>query len=162
MSIVKAKCPKCGAILDIDDEKDATICSACKEAFITEIAISNYKEREEKAQNISTNLNVEAATGNIGIKIGGYTFDDVIASRIIDCINRGEKTAAIKYVKESTGLDLVEAKAIVDNYIKENSVTYNQKATNTNSSTTVTNANSSSTGVICCIIIVIFLFVMML
>lgn len=42
MPLVPAKCPQCGANIEIDDSKDAGICKYCGTAFITEKAINNY------------------------------------------------------------------------------------------------------------------------
>lgn len=42
MPLVPAKCPQCGANIEIDDSKDAGICEYCGTAFITEKAINNY------------------------------------------------------------------------------------------------------------------------
>ena len=42
MGIVSAKCPQCGANLNVDSAKDAGICPSCGTAFITEKAIRNY------------------------------------------------------------------------------------------------------------------------
>lgn len=44
MAIVSAKCPKCGKIFRIDPEKEAGICAACGEAFVTAKAIQEYHD----------------------------------------------------------------------------------------------------------------------
>ena len=42
MPLVPAKCSSCGAVLDVNSENEATICTYCKTPFITEKAINNY------------------------------------------------------------------------------------------------------------------------
>lgn len=42
MALIHAKCTECGAMLEIDKEKDAAICPYCGAAFVTEKAINNY------------------------------------------------------------------------------------------------------------------------
>lgn len=39
---VAAKCTQCGANIEVDDSKDAGICSYCSMAYITQKAINNY------------------------------------------------------------------------------------------------------------------------
>ena len=42
MGLVAAKCPECGANINVDESKDAGICEFCGTAFVTEKAINNY------------------------------------------------------------------------------------------------------------------------
>ena len=42
MPLVPCKCTNCGAILKVDNTKDAAICAYCGSAFIVEKAINNY------------------------------------------------------------------------------------------------------------------------
>jgi|GEM_PF-851516 len=42
MGFIAAKCTQCGANIQVDDSKEAGICSHCKTAFVTEKAINNY------------------------------------------------------------------------------------------------------------------------
>lgn len=42
MPLVAAKCTQCGANLEVDSTKDATVCPHCNTPFITEKAINNY------------------------------------------------------------------------------------------------------------------------
>ncbi len=53
MPIVKAKCTNCGCLIEVNGDKDANICSKCKEAFITEKAIKLYNESEGNEANVS-------------------------------------------------------------------------------------------------------------
>lgn len=56
MPLVKAQCPNCGSALEVDNSKDAAICSYCGTPFIVEKAINNY--------NINNTYYVENATFN--------------------------------------------------------------------------------------------------
>lgn len=42
MGLVAAKCTQCGSNIDVDDTKDAGICSSCGTAFVTQKAITHY------------------------------------------------------------------------------------------------------------------------
>ncbi len=42
MGLIAAKCTQCGAVLQVDDNQDAAICSHCGTPFIVEKAINNY------------------------------------------------------------------------------------------------------------------------
>ena len=57
MAQVNAKCTNCGEIILVDDNKEANICSNCKEAFITDKAIRLFNEKTEKEQLIKTKKN---------------------------------------------------------------------------------------------------------
>lgn len=43
MKIVSAKCPQCGAPIQVDGDRDAGICKYCGNAFVTEKAINNFQ-----------------------------------------------------------------------------------------------------------------------
>lgn len=60
MSIVAAKCPQCGANLQVDNSKEAGICPSCGTPFITEKAVNNYQV--QVTQNIGTVINVGETT----------------------------------------------------------------------------------------------------
>lgn len=57
MVFMAAKCPQCGANINVDNTKEAGICSYCGTAFITEKAISLYQT--------VNNFNINNATINI-------------------------------------------------------------------------------------------------
>jgi len=59
MKFVDAKCPNCGAVLKVDDSKEAAICEHCGSAFIVEKAIQQFN-----ITNV-TNNNINAQTVNI-------------------------------------------------------------------------------------------------
>lgn len=42
MPLLPAKCPICGAILNIESKKEAAVCPSCNNAFVVEKAINNY------------------------------------------------------------------------------------------------------------------------
>ena len=42
MGMVAAICTQCGAAIEVDESKEAGICSHCGTAFITEKVINNY------------------------------------------------------------------------------------------------------------------------
>ena len=63
MALVPAKCTQCGGTIEVDDTKEAGICTHCGTAFITEKAINNY----------TTNYNI---TNNITKIINGKEVDD--------------------------------------------------------------------------------------
>ena len=42
MPLVLAKCPNCGATLQVDNTKDAAICQHCSSAYVVEKAINHY------------------------------------------------------------------------------------------------------------------------
>ena len=42
MPMILAKCTNCGAILNVDDTKEALICEYCRSAFMAEKAVNAY------------------------------------------------------------------------------------------------------------------------
>lgn len=62
MGLVAAKCPQCGADINVDEEKDAGICEYCGTAFITEKAINNYNTY---VTNNYAGANINITGGNI-------------------------------------------------------------------------------------------------
>ena len=43
MKLVAAKCPNCGASIDVDKDSESTKCDFCKSKIIVEDAIAKYK-----------------------------------------------------------------------------------------------------------------------
>ncbi|MDE5860742.1 MAG: leucine-rich repeat domain-containing protein [Ruminococcus sp.] len=78
MPFVEAKCTNCGAVLPVDNTRDAWICNYCNTPFIVEKAINNY--------NVTNNIT--ANTVNI---FGGRESDFVIRGGVLE-----------KYTGEST------------------------------------------------------------
>lgn len=64
MPFVPAKCPQCGGILEVDSEKDATLCKYCGMPFINEKAINNFKI-EYNTTNISNYSTVNNIQGGV-------------------------------------------------------------------------------------------------
>ncbi len=72
MPIIPAKCTSCGASLNVDSTKDASICEYCRTPFIVEKAINNY--------NISNTNNISDSVVNI---YSGSTSEfDIIAGKL--------------------------------------------------------------------------------
>lgn len=69
MSLVAAVCTQCGAKIEVDNTKEAGICTHCGTAFITEKAINNY--------NITNNVTNNIKIGNINIKAPDKSFNIV-------------------------------------------------------------------------------------
>ena len=61
MALVAAKCPNCGANLEVDATKDAAVCPYCNTAYITQKAIVNYN------QTIINNTTINAE--NVEVKL---------------------------------------------------------------------------------------------
>lgn len=73
MGLIKAQCTNCGAILDVDNAKDAAICPYCNTPYIVEKAINNY------VTNISNNINAQTVIIN-----GQYYGDfEIIAGKLV-------------------------------------------------------------------------------
>ena len=47
MSLVKAKCPNCGIVHEVDSDKKAAVCPRCNEAYVVEDAITSYMTSKE-------------------------------------------------------------------------------------------------------------------
>lgn len=74
MPFVDAKCTNCGAVIKVDNTKDALICQYCGSAFIVEKAINNY--------NVTNNINAKVV--NI---YGGNSADFVIRAGVLEKYN---------------------------------------------------------------------------
>ena len=53
MPLVAAKCTECGSSIEVDDTKEAGICSHCGTAFITEKVINNYVSNYNITNNVT-------------------------------------------------------------------------------------------------------------
>ena len=56
MPFVPAKCTQCGANIEVDNTKEAAICSFCGTAFITEKAIQNFVTNYNNTYNVTENV----------------------------------------------------------------------------------------------------------
>ena len=57
MALVPAKCTECGASIEIDNTKEAGICTHCGTAFITQKAINNYVTNNIVTNNFTKIIN---------------------------------------------------------------------------------------------------------
>lgn len=77
MPLLPAKCPICGAILNIESEKEAALCPCCNNAFVVEKAINNYNTFNTiKADTVVVNNESEKEqlnkNGEFYIKLGFF------------------------------------------------------------------------------------------
>lgn len=77
MPLLPAKCPICGAILNIESEKEAALCPCCNNAFVVEKAINNYNTFNTiKADTVIVNNESEKEqlnkNGELYIKLGSF------------------------------------------------------------------------------------------
>lgn len=102
MPLVPAKCPQCGANIEIDDSKDAGICKYCGTAFITEKAINNYNTYVTNNNNFAgANINVMA--GNI----------DNLIKMAENAESAGNAKEANEYYSRALELDPSNKKALI-------------------------------------------------
>lgn len=64
-----AKCPNCGANINVDESKDAGICEYCNTPFVTEKAISHINNTSNNAQTIINNYYTTPTSGQPDNKI---------------------------------------------------------------------------------------------
>ena len=64
MAFVQAKCPECGGMLAVDENKKAAVCQFCGGAFIVQEAINNYLTNNITNNNITHNYG-EGAVVNV-------------------------------------------------------------------------------------------------
>ena len=58
MSLIPAKCTECGANIEVDESKEAGICSHCGTAFVTEKVINNYQTTNNNTNYIGEQTNI--------------------------------------------------------------------------------------------------------
>lgn len=74
MSIVAARCPQCGAALQVEEKSDAGICSFCGTPFITEKAINNYIVNKNNIYNIqNANFTIQAPKEESKVMVYGLS-----------------------------------------------------------------------------------------
>ncbi|PWM73591.1 MAG: hypothetical protein DBX59_04605 [Bacillota bacterium] len=56
MGFIAAKCPNCGAAIDVDDSKEAGVCRFCNTAFVTEKVIQNYNYNIDNRTTVTNNI----------------------------------------------------------------------------------------------------------
>ena len=97
--LVNAKCPNCGANIEVDKDKEAGICKYCGSAFITEKAINNYNISADKVaisnSNVTINQSVEHVAQMVKIYIGRETAGVALSELSFDIIVDGISYATI-------------------------------------------------------------------
>jgi hypothetical protein len=71
MSLIAAKCPNCGANVQVDESKESGICIHCNTSFITEKAINNYNTY---VSNTNTTNVVKNIYGNEKREVDDYIY----------------------------------------------------------------------------------------
>ena len=94
MPFVPAKCPQCGANIEVDNTHDAGICKYCGTPFVTEKVIQNYNTY------ITNNNNFNGAS--INIQAGDFQNFLNLANKSLD-VREGEE--ALKYTNKALELD---------------------------------------------------------
>jgi len=83
MKLVAAKCPSCGANIDVDKNSDKTICEYCGSKIIVEDAIAKYKLE------ISGKVEVSNLTNSIKlVKLGDKAVKDNLFKEALEKYNR--------------------------------------------------------------------------
>lgn len=123
MAIIPAKCPQCGANINIDDTQGTGQCPYCGLSFVIERNITNYTfntiniTQPNAAYSPGTNhLNMQEQQMMHPQYIGNTAVSNDDIQRIRQYINRGDRLVAIKFVRELTNLNLAEARDFVDNF----------------------------------------------
>lgn len=57
MPLVPAKCPECGGLVEVNNEKRAAICQHCGEAFTIEDAVQNFNTYYNTTNNYNSTTN---------------------------------------------------------------------------------------------------------
>lgn len=100
--MVAAKCPNCGANIEVDANSKAGICQYCGCAFVTQDAIVNYNTT------IINNNNITADTVNI---VGG-NFDNLMKVAI-DSLESNDYKMAYEYFSKAAEIDPLNTKCIL-------------------------------------------------
>lgn len=59
MPLVPAKCPECGGLVEVDNEKRAGLCQHCGQPFVVEDAIQTFNTYYQTTNNYNVNSNVD-------------------------------------------------------------------------------------------------------
>lgn len=103
MALTAAKCPSCGANMQIDGTKEAGICQHCGTAFITEQAINHYNVTNNVTNNMtianaSIVMNAEKEVEYRTLRVGriynanalyGATFDILVDDQVFATLAHG-------------------------------------------------------------------------
>lgn len=93
MSLVEAKCPKCGAIIKVESSDEAGVCDICKVPFVVERAIKLFNivgntlsaTSKDSSKSVSSDF---AVRGTILEKYGGRSENVVIPDGVMHIGNR--------------------------------------------------------------------------
>lgn len=101
--LVNAKCPNCGANIEVDNDKDAGICKYCGAAFVTEKAINNYNITTDNVAISNSTVIINQTIGNVSdmVKIlierksaegtlSGIAFEIIVDGKSCASINDNE------------------------------------------------------------------------
>ncbi len=92
MGFVAAKCTQCGANIEVDDSKDAGICSHCGTPFVTEKVINNYSITNNVTNNVTNNI------ANAVFKTGEDETD--YYERLVAFLASDDFTRSVKTIRE--------------------------------------------------------------
>ena len=68
MSFVPAKCPQCGANIQVDSSKEAGICSHCGTPFVTEKVINQTNNYDFSTQNVENQTNIYVGESRFAVE----------------------------------------------------------------------------------------------
>lgn len=103
MPLVVAKCTSCGAVLKVDNSKDAAICEFCGVPYIVEKAINNY--------NFTGNNNISVESAVINIQGSGPTIENIL-KRAEQFEKECNITKALEYYDWALDLDITNEQAL--------------------------------------------------
>ncbi len=126
MPFVQAKCPECGGMLAVDEEKRLAVCQFCGEPFVVQEAVNNYNTYNTTNNNYNTTHNYgEGTTVNVYedtnkdfvIEAGvlkeyhGEAVDVVLPDTVLEISRecfKGMNLSSIKFPKSLKHLDNVD------------------------------------------------------
>lgn len=115
MPIVPAKCPQCGADIEVDTAHEAGLCKNCGAPFVTEKVL--------KSQNIFITNNNDFSGASINIVSGASSSTDFanFLNIAIKALDAREGAEALKYANKALEINSVSSEAWV---VKMKSMTY--------------------------------------
>ena len=115
MPIVPAKCPQCGADIEVDTTHEAGICKNCGAPFVTEKVL--------KSQNIFITNNNDFSGASINIVSGASSSTDFanFLNIALKALDAREGAEALKYANKALEINSVSSEAWV---VKMKSMTY--------------------------------------
>lgn len=115
MPIVPAKCPQCGADIEVDTTHEAGLCKNCGAPFVTEKVL--------KSQNIFITNNNDFSGASINIVSGASSSTDFanFLNIALKALDAHEGAEALKYANKALEINSVSSEAWV---VKMKSMTY--------------------------------------